>query len=198
MTGKIHWRCFHCGDAFTKAQEQHARLHFGCEDGDLPVCQMRLPGEHHLLTALRNAYKELRRHRAEDADLMRAIYGMAADHATALRREEERGYEKGLADGRELPREAQSGATASLPKPPVTADEVWRPIESAPRDGALFIATVRVFSVGVFSHHDMHIVAVDDETGEIADNYEQGWRLEDYEFWRPLPAPPRSADGEKT
>jgi hypothetical protein len=79
--------------------------------------------------------------------------------------------------------------------PPVTADEGWRPIESAPRDGALFIATARAFSGDVFSHHDMHIVAVEDETGEIADNYEQGWRLEDYEFWRPLPAPPTGEGG---
>lgn len=99
---KIHWRCFHCGDAFTKAQERWAREHFGDDQGDLPVCQMRLPGEHHLLTALRKAQRELRRFYAEDTDLMRAIYAMQADHAQALRREEERGYEKGLADGRAL------------------------------------------------------------------------------------------------
>ena len=94
-----------------------------------------------------------------------------------------------------MAREAQSEATASLPKPPVTADEGWRPIESAPRDGTEFIATVRVFSNSAFSHHDMHIVAVDDETGELANHYEQGWRLEDYEFWRPLPAPPTGEGG---
>ena len=73
---------------------------------------------------------------------------------------------------------------------PVAADEGWRLIESAPRDGTEFIATVRVFSNNAFSHHDTHIVAVDDETGELANHYEQGWRLEDYEFWRPLPVPP--------
>jgi len=103
---KIHWRCFHCGDTFTKAQESWAREHFGDDLGDLPVCQMRLPGEHFLLTALRKAQRELRRFYAEDTDLIRAIYAMRADHASALRREEERGYEKGLADGRALAREA--------------------------------------------------------------------------------------------
>lgn len=97
---RVFWRCFHCGDAFTKAQERWAREHFGRADGELTVCQMRIPGEHHLLSALRNAQDELARYRAEDGDLMRAIYAMSADHAGALRREEERGYEKGLADGR--------------------------------------------------------------------------------------------------
>lgn len=97
---KIHWRCFHCGDTFTKAQERWAREHFGCDQGDLPVCQMRLPGEHHLLTALRKAQDELTRYRAEDHDLMRAIYAMQADHAQALRNEEERGYAKGVSDAR--------------------------------------------------------------------------------------------------
>ena len=100
MDRKIHWRCFHCDETFTKAQERWAREHFGTNEDALPVCQMRIPGEHHLLTALRNAQDELARYRCEDADLMRALYAQAADHASALRREEERGYEKGLADGR--------------------------------------------------------------------------------------------------
>jgi hypothetical protein len=100
VTGKIHWRCFHCGDVFTKAQERWAREHFGRDEGELPVCQMRLPGEHHLLTALRSAQDELSRYRAEDTDLWRAIHAQAADHAQALRREEERGYAKGVADAR--------------------------------------------------------------------------------------------------
>lgn len=97
---KIHWRCFHCGEAFTKAQERWAREHFGRDESELPVCQMRVSGEHHLLTALRNAQDELAAYRAEDTDLMRAIYAQAADHAAALRREEERGYQKGVRDAR--------------------------------------------------------------------------------------------------
>jgi flagellar biosynthesis/type III secretory pathway protein FliH len=97
---KIYWRCFHCGEAFTKAQERWAREHFGADEDTLPVCQMRVPGEHHLLTMLRKMEAELSAHRAEDTDLWRSLYAQAADHAQALRREEERGYEKGLADGR--------------------------------------------------------------------------------------------------
>lgn len=61
---------------------------------------MRAPGETSILTALRRAQDELGRYRSEDTDLMRALWAMQSDHATELRREEERGYEKGLRDGR--------------------------------------------------------------------------------------------------
>lgn len=97
---KIHWRCFHCGDTFTLKQERWAREHFGSDQGELPVCQMRLPGEAHLLIALRRAQDELARYRDEDTDLMRAIYSMQAEHSQALNREEEAGYAKGLRDAR--------------------------------------------------------------------------------------------------
>lgn len=67
-----------------------------------PVCLIRTAGEGALLTALRNAEDLLAAYRAEDSDLIRAMFSMRADHAEALRREEERGYAKGLADGRAL------------------------------------------------------------------------------------------------
>lgn len=101
MTGKIHWRCFYCGDTFTLAQRKHAEAHFGSEEDCLPVCQMRLPGEHHLLNILRKQEEELRAFYAEDTELWRALYAQAADHAQSLRREEERGYAKGLSDARD-------------------------------------------------------------------------------------------------
>lgn len=97
---KIHWRCFHCGDTFTKGQERWAREHFGRDEGEEPVCLIRTAGEGALLTALRNAQDELAGYRSEDGDLMRALLSMQADHAAALRDTEERGYVKGLADGR--------------------------------------------------------------------------------------------------
>lgn len=102
MTGKIHWRCFHCDAAFTLAQRRWAREHFGADEGEVPVCLVRSAGEGALLTALRNAQDELSSYRAEDTDLMRAMYSMQADHAQRLIREEEHGYAKGLTDGREL------------------------------------------------------------------------------------------------
>lgn len=97
---RIYWRCFHCGDTFTKEQERWAREHFGSAETKTPVCLMRVPGEGSLLTTLRNAQDELTRYRQEDTDLMRAIWAMSSDHAAALRREEEKGYERGLRDAR--------------------------------------------------------------------------------------------------
>lgn len=98
MTAKIHWRCFHCGATFTKAQERHAKHHFGSDDSSLPVCQMRIPGEYHLLNILRKQEDELRAFYAEDTELWRALHAQAADHAEALRRAEERGYDKAVLD----------------------------------------------------------------------------------------------------
>ena len=106
----IRWRCFHCGDAFTRAQEQRARDHFGRDCGETPVCLMREPGEYHVLRALRKAQDELAGYRAEDTELHRALAAMACDHGQALRREEERGYARGLRDGM---------AERPLPAPPV-------------------------------------------------------------------------------
>lgn len=97
---KIHWRCFHCDATFTKAQVRWAREHFGRDEGEEPVCLIRTAGESALLTAYRNAQDELASYRADDTDLHRTLYAMQGDHAQALRREEERGYAKGLADGR--------------------------------------------------------------------------------------------------
>jgi hypothetical protein len=97
---RIHWRCFHCGDTFTKAQERWAREHFGRDEAAEPVCLIRTAGESALLTALRNAEDALARYRAEDTDLMRELWAMQSDHQVALRREEERGYAKGLHDAR--------------------------------------------------------------------------------------------------
>lgn len=97
---RVHWRCFHCGDTFTKAQVRHAREHFGRDEGEEPVCLIRSAGESALLTALRNAQDDLAGYHAEDSDLMRALWAMGADHAVALKREEERGYAKGLLDAK--------------------------------------------------------------------------------------------------
>lgn len=100
MTGKIHWRCFHCGEAFTKAQERWAREHFGASQDSQPVCLIRSAGEGALIALVRKQEDALAAYRAEDSDMMRAVYSMQADHAQALRREEERRYAKGVADAR--------------------------------------------------------------------------------------------------
>lgn len=90
------WRCFHCDEVFRSPAE--ARLHFGADQGHDPICKLRMPGEYHLLNILRDQEQQLERYRAEDSEVMRAMHSMHADHAAALRGEEEKGYARGLRD----------------------------------------------------------------------------------------------------
>lgn len=98
MSLPIQWRCFHCGETFTKPQERWAREHFGMDCSATPVCLMRIPGEDGLIANLRKNETELAAYRAEDSDILRAMAQMQGDHALALRRSEEEGYSRGLRD----------------------------------------------------------------------------------------------------
>jgi hypothetical protein len=95
------WRCFHCDDVFTSKVD--AENHFGRWDGADPACRIKAPGEFALLQALRNVEDQLTRYRVEDSDVMRARASMMSDHRQALRREEEKGYARGLADATKHP-----------------------------------------------------------------------------------------------
>jgi hypothetical protein len=92
------WRCFHCDDVFHT--EMEARIHFGSAQDSDPACRIKMAGEFALLRALRNAEDELARYRNEDSDVLRAMHSMQSDHSIALRREEEKGYGRGLRDAR--------------------------------------------------------------------------------------------------
>jgi hypothetical protein len=87
------WTCFHCGETFPGNMGGHraAQLHFGASIHDDPKCQISA----HRLRAMET---ELRRYREEDTDLHREIARLQSDHAVALRREEEKGYARGLRD----------------------------------------------------------------------------------------------------
>jgi len=103
------WRCFHCGDVFTNVE--HARAHFGIDEFQEPGCVAVLRhGESHLLARLVDLQRELMRYQGEDTDIDRWRAGILTDHATAMRREEEKGYERGLRDARS---EAAAAATAA-------------------------------------------------------------------------------------
>ena len=105
---KVHWRCFHCGETFTKAQERWAREHFGRTQDAEPVCLIRTAGESAMLTALREAEDQLVMYRAEDSLVLRSMWAMQSDHRQAIIREEESGYAKGLLDGQALSPDGQS------------------------------------------------------------------------------------------
>jgi hypothetical protein len=86
---KREWRCFHCDETFSDPED--ARLHFG--DNCLSDAACRIGA-----ASVRELERQLARYRAEDSDADRAMYRMQADHAVALRREEEKGYRRGLID----------------------------------------------------------------------------------------------------
>jgi hypothetical protein len=84
------WRCFHCEATFTDAES--AREHFGNSERQGPICEIDA-------ARFRETEAMLARYREDDTDLHREIYGMQARHGVELRREEEKGYARGLADG---------------------------------------------------------------------------------------------------
>lgn len=85
------WRCFHCDELFL--DEKKALAHFGASEMREPICHMT-PEQ------IREMEEELDGYRDEDTALHRQIASMRADHATALRVEEEKGYARGLRDAR--------------------------------------------------------------------------------------------------
>jgi len=100
------WRCFHCDEVFT--DRDLAADHFGvCETRDA-ACKLNAM-EGGILSLYREAEATLDRYRREDNESFREFYRLGAAHSTALMREEEKGYARGLADGRaESAREAEA------------------------------------------------------------------------------------------
>lgn len=88
------WRCFHCGDVFTT--HETAMEHFGPSQFEEPACKIDIA-----------KYREMeelhRRHCEEDSDSDREFHRMRSSHSTALVREEEKGYARGLEDARKYP-----------------------------------------------------------------------------------------------
>lgn len=101
MSDEAHeWRCFHCDEVFTTVEA--ARDHFGDGGGcdpEPPACKLNQM-EGGLLKLYREALAEIHTYQIEDNASFREFYALGADHATALRREEEKGYARGLRDGR--------------------------------------------------------------------------------------------------
>jgi len=85
------WTCFHCGETFTDREK--ARLHFGNDEASATACQIDIK-------AFREMEKMAFRCRSEGSDTDRAMHRMSAEHEVALRREEEKGYARGLRDAR--------------------------------------------------------------------------------------------------
>lgn len=92
------WTCFHCGDHFapTFGGQQSARHHFGDHPTEDPACRINA-------RQFRAMQDLVRRYQDEDTEVHREIQRLQADHAVALRREEEKGYARGLEDAKKHP-----------------------------------------------------------------------------------------------
>lgn len=97
----VAWRCFHCDEVFTDPKA--AANHFGVDHvGDETLCQMaQVDGG--IARVIADLAEELQRYRSEDNTSYREFYALGADHQRALIAEEQKGYDRGLADGRATP-----------------------------------------------------------------------------------------------
>ncbi len=91
------WKCFHCNTVFTNPK--HAAEHFGRHEGSTPACKLT-HSEGHLVTYIRKLERELESYRIEDSDILRAWCSKEAESREAVRRAEERGYDKGVQEAK--------------------------------------------------------------------------------------------------
>ena len=67
----------------------------------------------------------------------------------------------------------------------------WQPIATIPTDGTEVLAAVYVrSSVRGEGWWERHVIAIDDETGEVHDSLYGGWDRGDYSYWHTLPDAP--------
>jgi hypothetical protein len=134
------WRCFHCDEVFTDREK--AAEHFGKHEMLQPACTIDV-AEYRRMEEVNS------RHCAEDTELHREIYRMSADHATALRREEESGLRtrapgrRSLCEGHlRLGRRVRAVRTGAGPRRPMhdipphvktSADSHRQPIDKPPQ-----------------------------------------------------------------
>lgn len=89
LRARKEWRCFHCEESFTDSDK--AAEHFGKSMYQKPICQIDA-------ARYREMEEYVRRAADEDTDALRQVGRLESDHRTALIREEEKGYARGMAD----------------------------------------------------------------------------------------------------
>jgi hypothetical protein len=93
-----HWRCFFCDEVFTT--RGLAAEHFGTEVGcdyPTPACQIKAH-EGHLVTYIRKLEEELGVWNRESHQIQQSILTLEGEVADQVRRAEEAGYARGVAD----------------------------------------------------------------------------------------------------
>jgi hypothetical protein len=83
------WRCFLCDETFT--DRAAAAEHFGTTELHEPACTIDVKKFRQMEALWQRALQD-------DSDTDRQMYAMRSEHQLALRREEEKGYARGLRD----------------------------------------------------------------------------------------------------
>lgn len=94
----ISWRCFFCDEIFTT--RELAAEHFGTElacEGPIVACQIK-EHEGHLVTYIRKLEAELVIWNNESQQIQQAIISLEGTVAEEIRKAEDKGYAKGVAD----------------------------------------------------------------------------------------------------
>ena len=87
------WRCFHCDEILP--DREAAALHFGNYEDCTPACRIGVE-------RFREMEGQLASYRNETDLDARTFYTLGAEHSVKLRREEERGYARGLEDAPQM------------------------------------------------------------------------------------------------
>ena len=187
------WRCFHCTEVFTDYAA--AEEHFGHALTEESGCKLNTT-EQGILGCYREARKQLDDYHREDNESYREFYRLGAAHSTALIEAEQKGYDKGLADGRAHPAAVGSGAAH---KEPEMSDEKphngrivnWH-TESCDR-GLKYLIRGKFVDHEEFANeygHTSYVVSHDKATGEI-ETRNSRYTLVGPNLYEPkLPAPP--------
>lgn len=177
------WRCFQCDETFTDrdAALEHFGPHCLCDT----ACQIDI-----------KKYREMEvlheRELAEDSDSHRKFYSMQADHAQALIREEQKGYDKGVAVWASV----WASARATIAK--LKEESAWRPIESVSEDDRragfflLFSPTLVDADFNPIGVVEGYWQDGEGWIGAVWNNDQDCWDAESVTptLFRPLPAPP--------
>lgn len=102
---KHGWTCFFCGETFKTPGA--AEDHFGATPCSTPACKIKVGEEMGLVMALRKTEArvqklaaEIARYHDEDGPKDREMMRLRSEHVAALKRAEEIGFERGVADMR--------------------------------------------------------------------------------------------------
>lgn len=118
------WRCFYCDDVFK--DRDAAAEHFGSYLHSEPACKINIAKYREMEANVEHWTHAVHE---ETLDCHRALAAARSEHSTALRREEEAGYAKGVADARKegLGSISEAALREALPKPAwyMNGSPVW-------------------------------------------------------------------------